>query len=408
MSFANVQEAVAALSGVNATQADLITFVRQLSVDVPGSTTVLYSGDINGTPAWQIVDELPTDVRHIGKTMAAEVLNSDAFKAKVAQAFGLTPLQFQNELLDKNSAHPAKLWLNKGGTGPWATASEMFVEATTGEVRILTLGPADDSVLWKNEMPKLLDKLQNSADITMIDGIARDDLLKIGTSYSTGWTDAMRTSLINTAITQTHFSKPGIGGYGSWLDLTPDGLKGFYETATAAEHMAWQELLSTYKVPRAATRVISKLGIIGGIVGFGAMSTQAAAAEMAGDHEGAKQIVTEWGLDVAGSTAGQAIGASVGSIAIGLLAAVGVTVSAPVAAVVILGAGLVGGFFAAETATDFYGSMRQQKPGQIYFKGNSCDFGSLKEAVCQGLVGLLCRNTHIISCSAGMTGMKFL
>jgi hypothetical protein len=51
MTFANAQEAITALSGVNATQADIIAFVRLLSVDVPGSTTALYSGDINGTPA---------------------------------------------------------------------------------------------------------------------------------------------------------------------------------------------------------------------------------------------------------------------------------------------------------------------------------------------------------------------
>jgi hypothetical protein len=76
MSFTSTQEAIAALSGINATQDDIIAFVRQLSVDAPGSTTVLYSGDINGTPAWEIVKVMGDDIRRIDNTMAADVLNS--------------------------------------------------------------------------------------------------------------------------------------------------------------------------------------------------------------------------------------------------------------------------------------------------------------------------------------------
>jgi hypothetical protein len=66
MTFASSQEAYVALSSVKATQADLIAFVRQLSVDAPGSLTVLYSGFIggtveipgSGTPAWQILKDM--------------------------------------------------------------------------------------------------------------------------------------------------------------------------------------------------------------------------------------------------------------------------------------------------------------------------------------------------------------
>ena len=47
MSYANANAAIQALSNIGATQADIIAFVRQLSEDAPGSTTVLYSGDIN-------------------------------------------------------------------------------------------------------------------------------------------------------------------------------------------------------------------------------------------------------------------------------------------------------------------------------------------------------------------------
>lgn len=360
MTFATANDAIAALSSVNATQADIIAFVRQLSVDAPGSTTVLYSGDINGTPAWQIVKDMGNDVRRIDKTMAAEVLNSDDFKAKVAQAFGLTPTQFELELNDKNSTHAAKLWLNKGGAGPWAVASEMFVEATTGDVRILTLGPADDSVLLKNEVPKLMDRLIGDSGITSIDGMSRADLLKIIVPASLNDVDkemALRNAILGNAITQTHFTKPASGSYGSWLNLTPDGLSGYLEHINAAEHKAWQDLLNgigVTEMPRAAVRAFSKLGLIGGVVTFGLMSMQASAAELAGDHEGAKQIVTEWGLDVAGSTAGQALGAAAGAAALTALAAVGVVFTAPVAGALVVGAALIGGLFGGDAAQGIY------------------------------------------------------
>jgi hypothetical protein len=43
MTFSNFQEAIDALSNVGANQADIIAFVKQLSVETSGSTTVLYS-----------------------------------------------------------------------------------------------------------------------------------------------------------------------------------------------------------------------------------------------------------------------------------------------------------------------------------------------------------------------------
>ena len=357
MTFATAQEAISALANVGSTQAEIIAFVEQLSVDASGSTTVLYSGDISGTAAWRIVEDMGGDVRHIGKTMMAEVLNSNEFTAKVAQTFGYQSIQ---DFLDAPNDSPAKRWLNKGGTGPWAVASEKFVEATTGNVRILTLSPAADSVLFNNEIPKLLDKLQNSNSITSIDGFSRADLLKVGASYSnsTNWTEAMRNALVSTAITQTHYSKPGLGSFSGWLDLTPDSFTNFYQNANAAQHKALQDLLSAFEVPRAATRALSRLGVIGALVGSALVAGQAGAAELAGDREGAKQIVTEWALDVAGSSAGQVVGAAVGATALAALATVGVVFSAPVAGALVLAAALLGGLFGAEAAQDVYSLTR--------------------------------------------------
>lgn len=100
MSFANEQAAIDALAAVSVDPADLagsqsrlLDFVKQLSVDAPGSKTVLYSGYIDGVHASEIINQMMgnPDVRLIDKTMAAEVLSSDAFKAKVAQAFNEIP-----------------------------------------------------------------------------------------------------------------------------------------------------------------------------------------------------------------------------------------------------------------------------------------------------------------------------
>ena len=65
MTYSTYQDAIDALTNVGATQTEIINFVRQLSVEAQGSTTVLYSGDLSGTPAWEVVSQMGDDVRHI-------------------------------------------------------------------------------------------------------------------------------------------------------------------------------------------------------------------------------------------------------------------------------------------------------------------------------------------------------
>jgi len=353
MSFANLNEAIQSISSVGSTQAEIVAFVRQLSVEAPGSTTVLYAGRVENNQAWQIVESMGSDVRHIGKTMAAQVLNSDEFKAKVAQAFGLpADVDAFDALADD---HPAKVWLNKGGTGgPWATASEMFVDATNGPVRILTLGPAADSVLFNNELPKLLEKLKSGTSITSVDGLSRADLLTVGALESTNWTDVMRKALLNNAITQTHLSKPIPGNFSTYLSLTPENLNKLYGAAGAEEIKKLLDFQSSFDLPSAASKALNKLGIIGALVGFGLASSQASAAQAAGNSAQAKEIMSLWAVDAAGSAAGEAVGASVGAAALAMAAVVGVTVTAPVAGVVLIGAALIGGIFGADGATKVY------------------------------------------------------
>lgn len=352
MSYVNYEEAISALSNVNSTQGDIIAYVQQLSVDAPGSVTVLYSGDISGIPAWKIVATMGSDVRRIDKTLAATVINSSEFKLKVAQAFGLTLQEFQSELDNINSTHPAKTWFSKGGSGPWAIASEMFVNATTGKVKILTLAPDSNSILVQNELKALVAKLQAGSSITEVNGLSRDSLIQVGLSDSNP-SSVMTNVLLRSSITQTFITKPTLQSHGEWLNIA-DSKYASHLNINAIEHKALMDLLEAFPVPRSTAKVLAKFGVIGIVLSFSMVATSASAAELAGDHEGAKNIIKEWALEAAGSTAGQMLGTVFGALALGALAAVGVTFTAPVAGAMVLAAGLIGGIYGADAAEEIY------------------------------------------------------
>jgi hypothetical protein len=313
--YNTLDEAKAALSALTSTgdalKADLANLVRQVSVQAqsvnPDATTVLYSGMIGDVASWEIVDSMKDDssVRTVDKTIAADLLNSEDFKLKVLDAFDLSEAAFDAA----SPTHPAKQWLYRNADGPWVNVSERFVEATEGKVKLLTLNPDPEGVLYKYEIPKLLQKIEAGEGITEVDGISRADLLEIGSSYST---DVMRNSLVNNAITQTVFTKPVAGSYDTFLNTTQDTLKDLVKNAGAEDFDTWQSCMSRFEIPKAATKVLNKLGIAGGILSFGIMSTQAVAAELSGDSQAAADIVKEWAADAAGSAVGETIGGVVG------------------------------------------------------------------------------------------------
>ena len=337
----------------------LLDLVKQLSLEATvghtlGSVTVLYSGSIvaDGPSANSVIESMVANnanVRVINTTEAAAFLESSQFKTAVANALNVDVASLNTRGTSGNDF----LYAGKGGA--WAETSKRFVEATVGEVRIMTTAPRLASVLHETEIPALLDKLkvENSA-ITKIDGISRTELLKVGAAYSTNWTDVMRNSLLNSAITQTHLTQPVSGNYAKFINLIPEEFTSLYKSATADAVEKLRTFTSSFEVPRAATRAFSKLGAIGAIVGIGMVGTQASAAELSGDREGAKTIVKEWAIDTAGSAAGQSVGAAVGAVAATLLAAAGVAVSAPFVGALVLGAALVGGFFGGDAALGFY------------------------------------------------------
>jgi hypothetical protein len=95
MTYANFDAAINALNTIPTTQEGIMNFVRQLSVQADGAVTYLYAGKVNDTDAWRVINAIDSadtsQIRHIGKTIASDVLNSDQFLEKVAKAFGLAP-----------------------------------------------------------------------------------------------------------------------------------------------------------------------------------------------------------------------------------------------------------------------------------------------------------------------------
>ena len=174
------------------TQEDLLNLARQVDIASNGNVTVLYSGGIYNAIAASMVNDPNTRV--INKTAAAEFLSSPDF----LDALGNTRGVELQDMLDKSFTSPEKTsllnWLYDGKIGPWAETSKRFVEATVGEVRIMTTSPRLESVLYETEIPTLLDKLRDADAITSVDGFSREEILKIGNSYSNpdSWRDALR------------------------------------------------------------------------------------------------------------------------------------------------------------------------------------------------------------------------
>jgi hypothetical protein len=338
-------------------ETDLLRLVRQTDIVAGGAVTVLYSGEVGGVKTSVIADAMKIDpnLRVIDKTVASKLLSSDEFISALGRTKGLTLDQMKQSTFTSAAKTELFSWLFDGKAGPWADTSKRFVEATVGEVRILTTAPRVGSVLTETELPALLEKLRSSNAITKIDGLSRADLLKVGVSYSTNWVEAMRSTLLSTAATQSHLTQPLPSNYTTYLNATPEIISDLYK-ASKSNPSSINTLIGyvqNFEVPRAATRALSKLGLIGGIVSVALVSTQVAAAELRGNTEEAKTIAKEWAFDVASSTTGQVVAAAVAGVATAAALAVGL-ISAPVAGALVLIAALAGGYFGGETAKDYY------------------------------------------------------
>ena len=362
LNLVQAKEALAELVKGSYTTVDLFNLVQKIDISADGSTTVFYSGAVNGVKTIVIAEEMANNpnIRIIDKTDAAKFLMSDDFIKALGATKGFSLAQMRNGGFSSPEKTALLNWLYDGKVGPWAKTSERFVEATTGKVRILTEAPREGSVLLQTELPKLLEMLKKGPEITEVNGLSRADLLKVGAAYSTNWMKTMRDVLVNNAITQAVLTKPAPGRYGSFLQATGDELAELLGKASPADLALHRTATGRFPLPVAATRALNKLGLVGSLSCILLTAVQAAAAELDGREEEAVNIVKEWAVDTIGSASGEIIGGVLAKVAVGALAASGVAVSAPLAGALVLGAALVGGFFGGDGAAQLYRLSKDQ------------------------------------------------
>ncbi|MEQ1559943.1 MAG: hypothetical protein ABL933_13525 [Methyloglobulus sp.] len=98
MTYNTLNDALQKLNSLTSTgdalKTELVSLVKQVSVVTEGvsinATTLLYSGKINGVASFEIVKTMLNDpnIRVVDKTIAAQLLSSNDFLAKVAAAYG--------------------------------------------------------------------------------------------------------------------------------------------------------------------------------------------------------------------------------------------------------------------------------------------------------------------------------
>ena len=382
-------QAIAALAGKN-TLAELFELARDTSARVagaaPGATSLLYAGTVNGEDAWRVAaaaaprgsDQLvrvdDTDVGRLYEDPRFTLKLRAAIEADLAARIpGYANLSV-DEQTSLRAAEESRIWSNKDANNLrlpydpnrlslWDLASKNFVEQATGNFRVLAADVNTSSVLMQTELPALLVRGGNF----QVDGVDINHLRGIS------GTDAARSAILTMAESQTFFSDVRSSSVTGYISLTPDDVaramedpvkltryQAFVDSLEAARRLRYETGINgmvqgghaawTAGVPRA----LNRLGLVGGILGFAAMSAQAGQAHSSGDSARAQEIVKEWGVDAAGSWLGATIAAAAAGIALGAVAVAGVAVAAPVAGALVLGASVIGGIFGAEGATELY------------------------------------------------------
>ena len=373
-SFDNAVKAVEALTSTgDALKQDLLAILGQVSVEgKSNAVTLLYSGPLGTDSLGTLMNSMINDpaYRVINETEAANLLNSDEFLTKVAQAFGIEipPGADISSFLDRDVPrdHPLKQWLYNEQGGAWSETSIRFAKETHGDVRILTEGPktsdpADlarfkNSIMYRDELTTLINEIKSgTSKVTSIEGVpvsALREIIELGGDYH----EHIRSTLLTNAILRTKASGSVLS---TLLTITAEQVDGWQKRLLPE---AWEDLqksLDPFKIPAAhvgkvASKVLNKLGPAGLALSFTLMLNSSASAAEAGDMEAAKDIALNWAADALGSVAGEMVGAAIGGLALGVLGAAGVTVAAPVTAVVILTGTIAGGYFGAEGAVGLY------------------------------------------------------
>jgi hypothetical protein len=321
----------------------------------PDATLLLYSERVGDLPGWQVAAGISDStvgangfkqVVTMGDTVVAKLLANDNFTATLEQAVladGGDNEAFRR-LLDGTDLNGNRVSSNSF----WDLASHNLAASHTGNVVTLTDFAHPDSVFVKTE----LDAALNNSNVRSINGVPREDLLRLRSDLlstspnaSSADLDYANRILLDTINTHAHEQNLAlriavaadgvtvtgvgsttylerIGHAGVGTDL-PDGLANRTPVHfPSRESMVNSQLANDqfklyeqerYRVAEAAgdsTRMaasgrwLNKLGVMGDVLALGLVVHDANAAFAAGDTEGAQQILSDWTLEFAGGLAG--------------------------------------------------------------------------------------------------------
>lgn len=330
------------------TAEELRALLKDIDISSPGSTTVLYSGFVNGVHSSVVIDELKSnkDIRLIDKTVAAKFLSeNEELKDALFRIFQSDPDEIGS---------PANQFLYgqqidgvRQPNGAWDIISKRFAEEASGDVRLLADMNADPRrVFGATELTALL----NNPNVTSIEGIPKSELTNKSLSAAfehvrnIAWKNAVGTGLSATQMS-------------NWLNITeetfshPDyinNIKNQLNTLNAGEISSLKN--TTRFLSETGSKIVKHLPVAGKLLLATAIAMTAAEASAAaerGDQEEARSIWLEFALKEAGS---EVAGAIIGAIAAGVAASVGAP--AAVVTAVAIGAMIVGGYVTEETIAE--------------------------------------------------------
>lgn len=358
---------------------ELKSQINQLSADVPNAdpnaVTLLYSGKLkNGQLASYTAKEIVTNslsgsVRTLDQTAVGQLLDAEnrEFHLALRNALGGSDEDYQKLVHGKDDLGIERKSLNS----LWDDASRRFVANSSGVVRILSTDGSPSSVFAQSELPELF----NNPNITEIDGIPRNQYLSL---LDAKGIDAVRDVIYANSGVQIELTGLTDGNLKQYIDLDPgDNFDNYFklyeDQATRTRLLSYfvsldpERLANLKRVTASALEVgerlvssgivaksANKLGMLGTLAGFMLASYSSSVAAESGDEARAKEIMTEWAADSAGSAAGEAVGISIGGAAVAIIAAAGVTLSAPLTGAIVFGAALIGGIFGAAGAVGIY------------------------------------------------------
>jgi len=361
-------QATAMLADIGSVE-DLRQLIRKIDVSSTGSPTIFFSGESsNGDSFGEAASALGRehDSRIIQKSEIAKFLdveNNVLLSSKLEELVGGDPTDRESKafkFLSGESIDGKRI-----PNGIWDEVSARFARETVGPVTTLVALNKRDGTFAQAELPALLE----NPKVTTIDGFSRRELQDL--YRKRGLNSVFDAVALNSQV-RIILSGVETGNRSGFLNLGDEDIARAFQDkdkreavqailddahpqTRAAVQSGLNGLLDGAEVSKlnGTTRVLNRMGYVGGILSLLLVSSEAAGAD---SSEEAAEIMKQWAAEAVGGEIGSIIGGAAAGIA---LAAVGVA-SAPVVAALVLGASLVGGFVGAEWSSEFYDALGEQ------------------------------------------------